>query len=1197
MIMLRNKMKNMFLLVVNKRSLFGLAVFFLPLLSYAQSQYDYYDDDAVAGGADRALNGLLIIIAIVLAIIVIAFIGNGMFKVYYWFNPDADPELKNRKAEEEKTVEKKKKHEEFVQKQHQEEKLLKSENNNQTKLALPEIDKLIIASSEELDHKNLNINNQHEFEIYSSDYRRFLRYEGEFKRTCSLAIFEGTEVICSNAIYSSSITRLSLPQSILYIGEHAICCHTLKELKLPDSLLYLGEYALWECEQLSEITIPQHVNYIGVFALPNTHLKQIINKSSSFIVIDNCLYTADMKRLIRCFGDKEEICIPEGVEDIAGAFVECKKLKKVSFPESLSVIGEMTFKGCDILNEIHFSSNIEEIGYSAFSNCKSLESIILPEGIKKIGDGCFCGCSNLCYVQMPSTLEIEVPDNPKYRIQLFNGCASLKYIFIPRGFKHKYSSFIKKELLTESSPNEYFNNHVNEQYNKRTQLLYTEVSQNDKLDGWTDLYDVRYSKDKTRVLYSSLKHSRGSCHTEYINYEIEEGVKVICDDAFKDCIFDKFVLPNTLEIIGKSSFAECKNLHNIEIPFTVYSIGEGAFSSSSLITINLPRKLKKISKYTFYWCSLLSEINIPKNVEVIEDYAFYNCDSLKELIIPENVKSIGNNAFGACDRIRKIIIPKSVIKLNGNPFTATILTGQHYEVESESPYFIIENEGIYSSDKKTLYSCLTNNKTYDVLEGTKCIAKYAFSHSSKLLAINLPSTLEIIEDYAFESCDFTTLQIPDSVKHIGDYAFSDCKKLSKIVLPESLEHLGPRSFYGCKYLQDIILPKLLKRIEKETFCWCDNLTQMTILNPYIQIDNDAFSGLDSLKRVIFYGCPEGANDEIFANNIQLKEIAVPMGMKKKFECIFPSKINIITLINTREMKNIVIDDSRESSTEVNNIDRMNVYKDEYGVLYSEDKKRLLTCEYKECVEDPFEDELGNNHILYNNRILNNNNIENVLDQIENRFYYAVLNGTESICDKAFFRCENLSEIIIPESVTSIGIRAFEACKTLKEIVIPSSVRRIKDYCFIGCQKLDTVILPEELICIGDSAFVGCENLENIKIPNSVTSIGKSSFAYCGLKEISIPNNIKEIGQSAFSDCCRLSSITISNGLVLIGEWAFRGCNNIKTIYCLTETVPEIPLNALYDTSAPNIDVIVPKGTSGLYKNNSVWGKLKVKEMS
>ena len=83
------------------------------VLLFSQTQYDYYDDGAVAGGADRALNGIIVIVLLVIAAIVLLFIASGVLNVYYWINPKADPSYKRALAKQEEE----RKHEEYVKEQ------------------------------------------------------------------------------------------------------------------------------------------------------------------------------------------------------------------------------------------------------------------------------------------------------------------------------------------------------------------------------------------------------------------------------------------------------------------------------------------------------------------------------------------------------------------------------------------------------------------------------------------------------------------------------------------------------------------------------------------------------------------------------------------------------------------------------------------------------------------------------------------------------------------------------------------------------------------------------------------------------------------------------------------------------------------------------------------------------------------------
>ena len=855
----------MFLLKICKRNIAGLIVFFMPLFICAQTQYDYYDDDSVAGGVDVAVSSLIIIVGLVLAFFVLAFIGNGLFSVYYWFNPEADPAYKKRKAKE---VEEKKEYEKSVQKQRC---ISISQAKIKAELTLSEIEKIIVASTEEI---AIQKQYKNQIGVYSSNYKKFIKYDSRFD-SISLEILDGTETICSDAIHSFSLTNITFPQSLMYIGDRAVKCESLKEIILPDSLRYIGNYAFWSCKQIRELIIPHNVSYIGELAIPYANLELINNQSPHFKIVDDCLYTTDMRRLIKCFGNNVEIVIPEGVINITGAFAGCSKLEHVLLPNSLSTIGECSFLDCKCLKEIDFNNTILEIGYRAFENCLSLTHIRLPEKIKNIGDLCFNNCENLRYVQIPDSLEIEVSDNPKEKMRLFDSCTSLEHVFIPNGSKEYFSSFIKEELLIESTPRDYYNNRlrINREEETRTELR-TNVTEKDKLEGFTDEYGVRYSADGNRLLYSTKQDGIYVSPSTLTEYKVKEGTKVICDEAFSSGRINSIILPDSLEIIGNGAFSDCWHLLNINIPDSVTSIGAYAFQCCSVLySIHLPQYLSILNDRVFYGCSALREIALPPSIKLIGDSSFYQCDSLREICIPDSVEYIGDNAFGACDRLKKIIVPHSAVGLNGNPFTATILCGEHYHVESNSPSFIIENSGLYTCDRQTLISCLSNENHFDVIDGTICIGKSAFSYSSKLVSINLTSSIVKIEDYAF----------------------SNCKRLSNICIHEGIEYIGKRAFCGCENIVEIILPSTLNSIEEETFHGCDNLVKITIKNPNIIINKNAFSSIEHLEYIEFYGCPKDLDSELFADNDNLKYIIVQKELKRKIMEAFPSmKKKIIT---------------------------------------------------------------------------------------------------------------------------------------------------------------------------------------------------------------------------------------------------------------------------------------------------------------
>ena len=124
--------------------------------------------------------------------------------------------------------------------------------------------------------------------------------------------------------------------------------------------------------------------------------------------------------------------------------------------------------------------------------------------------------------------------------------------------------------------------------------------------------------------------------------------------------------------------------------------------------------------------------------------------------------------------------------------------------------------------------------------------------------------------------------------------------------------------------------------------------------------------------------------------------------------------------------------------------------EEYGLLYDEDKRRLLRCSFQITI-------------------------------------CTIIEGTKIICDHAFLD-RNILSVQIPESVMAIGKEAFCHCHRLESITIPEGVNMIGDYAFANCCNLESIHLPQSLNMIGDEIFTGCDKLTEIYIPIGFKSI-------------------------------------------------------------------------------------------------------------
>ncbi|MBR2480971.1 MAG: leucine-rich repeat domain-containing protein, partial [Clostridia bacterium] len=214
----------------------------------------------------------------------------------------------------------------------------------------------------------------------------------------------------------------------------------------------------------------------------------------------------------------------------------------------------------------------------------------------------------------------------------------------------------------------------------------------------------------------------------------------------------------------------------------------------------------------------------------------------------------------------------------------------------------------------------------------------------------------------------------------------------------------------------------------------------------------------------------------------------------------------------------------------------------------------------------------------------------------------IITKGKTIAEKQFLGDKTITEVIIGDSITSIGSGAFEDCTSLTRVTIPDSINSMENGVFKGCTSLTDITFPDSLKSIGNGVFEGCTSLTSITIPDTVTSIECGAFGGCSsLEEITIPfvgNNASAVGAiglfgyifgtSAFSGgkmtkqyynyysethatyciptslkkvtvngdmipfgsfyaCDSLTSITVGNSIESIGDWAFYGCRNLVSV--------------------------------------------------
>lgn len=363
-----------------------------------------------------------------------------------------------------------------------------------------------------------------------------------------------------------------------------------------------------------------------------------------------------------------------------------------------------------------------------------------------------------------------------------------------------------------------------------------------------------------------------------------------------------------------------------------------------------------------------------------------------------------------------------------------------------------------------------------------------------------------------------TYQLDNSTNYSGLVSVNIPNTVSHNGQNYTVERIGANAFRECATLKSITIPNSIKHVDKWAFYNCKALQVTNYMGDIEGWCEMRFSGL--------YSNPISQSHKFYIKNKELKNVVLPA----------------IDTIPARLF---------DGCTSIKSI------------TIPADVKYFGICAFYGCTSLQETNYLGDIAQWcairfdggYANPICQSHNLWINGEEVKE---LVIPNTVDSIGDSQFDCCASITSVDIPNSVTYIGNGAFYKCSSLTTITIPSNVTMVKDRAFAGCDSL-AILVVEEGNSVYDSRgrcnaiietatntlVAGCATTV---IPPDVTKIGKHAFSYHALlTAITIPASVTTIDDRAFANCSALTSVTLTDGLKAINKYAFTGCRSLTNI--------------------------------------------------
>lgn len=495
---------------------------------------------------------------------------------------------------------------------------------------------------------------------------------------------------------------------------------------------------------------------------------------------------------------------------------------------------------------------------------------------------------------------------------------------------------------------------------------------------------------------------------------------------------------------------------------TTYKVtGIDQFWNKEIREISLPGTIEKITNGTFKNCKNLQTVKLGVGISYVSNEMFYNCTALQNVSLPNSLQYISTTAFRGCTSLKSIQLPESLDSL-----------GDYVFLDCESLSNIVLPKSLHAIGHSCFSGCneLSTIKVSPANPYFSTDGKAIFNKDKTVLyttipltSYNIPSTVRELESYAFSAqTDMTSITMPEGLTSIGRSAFSSCYKLEQLVIPSTVRSIDAGAFHGCSALNKINIPQGIKSLADGVLS-NSGIKTLDIPSSVNYIGKRAFSECKSLLSI---NLPDGLtllNYGLFEECEQLSDIQIPSTV---------TTIKKDAFNGCKALKTITLPASL-STLENEPYSGSGIFSGCSAL------KSILV-------------EAGNKYFESDGTALYNKTKDTLICFPRGVTDVVVPQSVKTIGRKAFFGCDSLQNIMFDDGVSDLVIeeRAFEKCKNINKFVITSAIKEVKYDAFEDAhinQLIITTTRPESFYrtyflsgCTIETIYAPASDLSTIK---------------------------------------------------------------------------------------------------------------------